>query len=106
MAQIRHHQGMGLKILMEISQINEECRLIVLQHHERYNGTGYPRKLHGDHLHIYGRICSAVNAYDALISKRPYKLSLQPFDEFKIIRDEMLGYFQRDIFEKFILLFK
>ncbi len=105
MAQIRRHPGLGFKLLTETSQINEECRLIVLQHHERHNGTGYPRKLQGEDIHIYGRICSVADVYDALISTRPYKPSLKPFEALKIMRDEMLGHFQKDIFEKFVLLF-
>ena len=83
----------------------EECRSIVVQHHERNDGTGYPRKIRGNDIHIYGRICSVADVYDALVSKRPYKPSLQPFEALKIMRDEMLGHFQKDIFEKFVLLF-
>jgi HD-GYP domain-containing protein (c-di-GMP phosphodiesterase class II) len=105
MAQIRRHPSMGFKLLTETRQINDECRLIVLQHHERNNGTGYPRNLRADDIHIYGRICSVADVYDALVSKRPYKPSLKPFEALKIMRDEMLGHFQRDIFEKFVLLF-
>lgn len=106
MTQIRRHPGMGFKLLTETKQINEECRLIVLQHHERNNGTGYPRKLRSEDIHIYGRICSVADVYDALVSKRPYKPSLKPFEALKIMRDEMLGHFQKDIFEKFVLLFR
>lgn len=105
MTQIRRHPSMGFKLLTETRQINDECRLIVLQHHERNNGTGYPRKLRAEEIHIYGRICSVADVYDALVSKRPYKPSLKPFEALKIMRDEMLGHFQKDIFEKFVLLF-
>lgn len=105
MNQIRRHPGMGFKLLTETKQIDDECRLIVLQHHERNDGTGYPRKIRGNDIHIYGRICSVADVYDALVSKRPYKPSLEPFAALKIMRDEMLGHFQKDIFEKFVLLF-
>ena len=103
---MRKHPSMGFKLLTETKQINEECRLIVLQHHERNNGTGYPQKMRGEDIHVYGRICSVADVYDALVSVRPYKQKLNPFEALKLMRDEMLGHFQKEIFEKFVLLFK
>jgi HD-GYP domain-containing protein (c-di-GMP phosphodiesterase class II) len=64
---------MGFRLLNETKQIGMESRLIVLQHHERENGAGYPKKMRGDEIHIYGRICSVADVFDALVSKRPYK---------------------------------
>lgn len=103
---MRKHPGMGFKLLTETRQINEESKLIVLQHHERYNGTGYPKQMRGDDIHIYGRICSVADVFDALVSKRPYKKPLNPFEALKVMKDEMLGHFHKEIFEKFVLLFK
>lgn len=103
---MRKHPSMGFKLLTETKQINEECRLIVLQHHERNDGTGYPRKMRGNDIHIYGRICSIADVFDALISERPYKQKLKPFEALKLMRDEMLGHFHKEVFEKFVLLFK
>ncbi|MGV8057708.1 MAG: HD-GYP domain-containing protein [Smithellaceae bacterium] len=106
MSLMRKHPSMGFKLLTETKQINEECRLIVLQHHERNDGTGYPRKMRGDDIHIYGRICSVADVFDALVSERPYKQKLKPFEALRLMRNEMLGHFQKEVFEKFVLLFK
>lgn len=103
---MRKHPGMGFKLLTETRQINDESRLIVLQHHERQNGTGYPRRLRGEDIHVYGRICSVADVFDALVSKRPYKAQLKPFEALKIMKGEMLDHFHKEIFETFILLFK
>ena len=103
---MRKHPSMGFKILHETKQISIESRLIVLQHHERDNGSGYPRKLRGEDIHIYGRICSVADVFDALVSKRPYKAQLKPFDALKLMKEEMLGHFHKDVFEKFVLLFR
>jgi len=103
---MRKHPSMGFQLLTETNQINEESRLIVLQHHERENGTGYPQKMRGEEIHIYGRICSVADVFDALVSERPYKQMLKPFEALKLMRDEMLGHFQKEVFEKFVLLFK
>ncbi|MEE9913862.1 MAG: DUF3391 domain-containing protein [Deltaproteobacteria bacterium] len=106
MAIMRRHPSLGFKLLHETKQISEESRLIVLQHHERHNGTGYPKQLRGEEIHIYGRICSVADVFDALVSKRPYKAQLNLFQALTLMKEEMLDHFQKDVFEKFVLLFK
>jgi HD-GYP domain-containing protein (c-di-GMP phosphodiesterase class II) len=106
MNEMRKHPSMGFKLLNETKQINDESRLIVLQHHERANGLGYPQKMRGNDIHIYGRICSVADVFDALVSKRPYKKKLEPFEALKVMKNEMLDHFHSDIFEKFVLLLK
>jgi len=103
---MRRHPGMGFNLLHETKQISEESRLIVLQHHERHNGTGYPRKLRGEEIHMYGRICSVADVFDALVSKRPYKAQMNLFQALKLMKEEMLDHFHKEVFEKFVLLFK
>ena len=102
---IQGHPAMGYQLLHETKQISEESRLIILEHHERQDGTGYPWKLRGEEIHIYGRICSVADVFDALVSKRPYKPQIKPVDAFKIMKEEMLDHFQKDIFRKFVMLF-
>lgn len=104
-AEMRKHPGMGFRILNEARQMGDESRLIVLQHHERHNGLGYPRRLRGDEIHVYGKICSVADVFDALASKRNYRAQLTAFDALKTMKEEMLDHFQKDIFEKFVLLF-
>jgi HD-GYP domain-containing protein (c-di-GMP phosphodiesterase class II) len=105
MAVMRRHPGMGYNLLLETKQISEESKLIVLQHHERYNGMGYPKKLRGEEIHIYGRICSVADVFDALVSKRPYKAQLNHFEALRLMKNEMLDHFHRQVFERFVLLF-
>lgn len=47
--------------------------IISLTHHEKFDGTGYPKGLVGEDIHIYGRITTIADVFDALTSKRPYK---------------------------------
>lgn len=105
MGVMRKHPGFGFKLLNETKQIGEESRLIVLQHHERENGTGYPKRMRGDEIHIYGRICSVADVFDALVSKRPYRQMRKPFEALKIMKEEMLDHFHKEVFEKFVRLF-
>jgi len=105
MQEVRKHPFLGYKILLDAKQLTEECRIIVMQHHEREDGTGYPNRLKGKDIHVYGRICSLADVYDALTSERPYKQGLPPFDALKLMKEQMLHHFGQDLFDKFVLLF-
>ena len=106
MNQMRTHPYQGYKILKEADELSEECEYIVLQHHERYDGNGYPKRLKGDEIHIYGRICCLADVFDALTAERSYKESMSKFNALKLMRDEMHDFFSRDLLEPFILLFR
>jgi HD-GYP domain-containing protein (c-di-GMP phosphodiesterase class II) len=86
--------------------MGDECRLIIMQHHEQHDGSGYPRRLRGNEIHIYGKICSVADVFDALVSKRPHKTQINPFEALKFMKEEMFDHFSKDIFEKFVLPFK
>jgi len=106
MNQMKRHPDVGYKILHETGQLTDECGKIVLQHHERVDGMGYPQALRGKEIHIYGRICSIADVFDALTTERPYRKKLEPFQALTLMKNEMMHHFQRDIFEHFVMLFK
>jgi HD-GYP domain-containing protein (c-di-GMP phosphodiesterase class II) len=107
MSEMKRHPNLGFHLLQEAKQMTTELKLIVLQHHEKINGTGYPSGLKADNIHIYGRICAIADIFDALTSKRPYKEQMPSFAALKIMKEEMVpSHIQKDLFEKFILLFK
>lgn len=106
MREMKRHPAHGFRILNEARELTDECKLIVLEHHERYDGSGYPRGLRGDEIHVYARICSIADVYDALTSERSYKRPMAPFDALKLMKEEMLGHFSRELFEKFVMLFR
>jgi HD-GYP domain-containing protein (c-di-GMP phosphodiesterase class II) len=103
--EMRKHPQYGYDILAETKQLTEECKRIVLQHHERFDGRGYPMQLKGEEIHLYGRICSIADVFDALASKRPYRKGLRPFEALNIMKGEMMEHFHKELFQKFVLLF-
>jgi HD-GYP domain-containing protein (c-di-GMP phosphodiesterase class II) len=105
MGRMRTHPYQGYKILQSADALTEECKYIVLQHHELFNGTGYPKRLKGDEIHIYGKICCIADIFDALTSERSYKKGLNSYDALKLMKEKMLGHFQHDLFDAFVLLF-
>lgn len=106
MKEVKRHPALGFKILNETKQLTEECKLIVLYHHERDDGKGYPKGLKGDGIHVYGRICMIADVYDALTSDRPYRKKMTPYGALELMGKEMRNHFQRDLLEQFILMFK
>ena len=105
MDKIRSHPYQGYKILKEANQLTEECMIIVMQHHEREDGTGYPRSIKSDAIHTYGRICSIADVYDALTAERSYKKRMDTFPALKFMKEKMLNHFQQEVFETFVMLF-
>jgi len=105
MQEVRQHPLLGYKLLDQTKQLTEECKIIVMQHHEREDGNGYPNHMKGKDIHIYGRICSMADVYDALTSERPYKSGLTTFEALRVMKEQMLNHFSQDLFDKFVLLF-
>lgn len=65
---LRHHPEKSLAILEEDPAISKEVKMIVAQHHEHYDGTGYPKGLHGKEIYDLAKIVSIANAFDELVS--------------------------------------
>jgi len=102
---MKKHPAWGYEILMETGDMTEEAAHIVLEHHERTDGSGYPSGKAGDEIHIYARICAIADAYDALTTKRCYKSAKRPFDALKVMQKEMAQEFDPEFFATFVMLF-
>ena len=72
---IKAHPLIGEEILEPIDTLSE-VRQTIIQHHERYDGKGYPYGLRGDELSLKARILSLVDTFDAMMSDRPYRKAL------------------------------
>lgn len=70
---MRQHPMIGARILAEVDGYFQVLAQVVMSHHERWDGQGYPRGLKGQEIPLAARILSVADAYDAMISRRPYK---------------------------------
>ena len=71
---MKGHAHLGSEMLASSPRkIMQVAALIAGQHHEKYDGTGYPNGLRGEEIHPFARIVALADVYDALVSKRVYK---------------------------------
>jgi len=75
--------------------------IVAYEHHEKWDGTGYPRKLSGEEIHIYGRITALADVFDALGSDRVYKKSWNDEKIFKLLNDEKGKHFDPTLVDLF-----
>lgn len=84
---IKEHVRIGYRIL-DSGAIDPMAKNIVLYHHEKWAGGGYPEGLSGENIPLEARIVSIADVYDALVSKRVYKNAFPPEEALSIIREE------------------
>jgi len=70
---IQRHPRYGFEIVQNAGGFSAEIYNIILEHHERYDGTGYPNGLVNDKIHMMAKIIAVCDVYDALNSNRPYR---------------------------------
>jgi HD-GYP domain-containing protein (c-di-GMP phosphodiesterase class II) len=85
---VQRHTEWGHKLLAELGGFGEPVRRLVLDHHERLDGTGYPRGLTANDLDLDTRILAVCDVYDALISKRVYRDAWSHEDAMELLRRE------------------
>lgn len=77
-------------------------QIIALQHHEKWDGTGYPNGLAGKNIHIFGRIVMVVDVFDALMSERPYKKPYSLEETVRIMSDGRGTFFDPELLALFL----
>jgi len=98
------HTTIGGKILSDAERypVIYAGSIIARQHHEKWDGSGYPSRLKGADIHLFARIVSIVDVFDALSSERPYKTAF-PLEKSISIMEEGRGvFFDPDLLDLFI----
>ena len=99
---IKQHQTLSEPIISSMSGLSEMSRQVSLLHHEKLDGSGYPKGLSGNEISLVGRMSAIVDIYDALTAARCYKGPLSPAAAFKILRSMTPHQLDGDLLDKFI----
>ncbi len=100
---MKTHAYQGAKLFdLDFSELDRLCYDIAYTHHEKYDGSGYPRGLKGEAIPFAGRICAIADVYDALICRRTYKEAWKEEDVLKAIKDESGKHFDPQLVEIFL----
>jgi len=100
---MKRHPVIGHEILKgSASKYVRMGALIALGHHERYDGTGYPNGLEGDHIPLCARIVAVADVYDALTSVRPYKTAWPSEQAFEHLAAQRGRHFDARLVEAFL----
>ncbi len=102
---IKKHPEIGYRILSATPEYSEIAQDI-LSHHERYDGKGYPRGLVGEEIPIRARIISIADAFDAMISDRPYRKAMTTYEAIEEIKRNSGSQFDPEISKIFLDLFE
>ncbi len=103
---MRAHPKSGYEILSQTGFMSDEAKLIILEHHERDDGTGYPGSLKSHEIHPYARICRLADVYEALTSDRAYHKRRSTFQALKLMKEKVLVDMDSEFFECFVRLFE
>lgn len=85
---VQSHVEEGLAVLEATAHLAETSAAVVLEHHERYNGCGYPYRMAGDEISAAGRMAAIVDAYEAMTSDRPYRPAISPSHALRQLFDQ------------------
>ncbi|MCG7948521.1 MAG: HD domain-containing protein [Candidatus Thiodiazotropha taylori] len=100
---MQRHTLLGYEILKDsLSKYIQTGAIIALNHHEKYNGKGYPNNLNGDEIPLEARIVAVADVFDALVSDRPYKKSWSIEKAIDYISQERGSHFDPDCADAFL----
>ncbi|WP_198003929.1 HD-GYP domain-containing protein [Thermosinus carboxydivorans] len=84
---VRQHPRVGCDMLRPLA-MEDSVLTIIAQHHERYDGSGYPAGIRGSEISLLAGIVAIADAFDAVTSERSYRLRLEPRQAFALIKKE------------------
>jgi HD-GYP domain-containing protein (c-di-GMP phosphodiesterase class II) len=100
--QIRTHPIHAYRVITKELKYPDDIGIIALQHHERWDGQGYPRKLKGEDINLSGRIVTVADAYVAMINERPYRDSLIGYSAMKNVLSDNGRHFDPRVLKAFL----
>jgi HD-GYP domain-containing protein (c-di-GMP phosphodiesterase class II) len=99
--EIKKHPGYGKEYLKEIPNIPEPTKCVVFEHHENFDGTGYPRGLKEDEINRLAKVVTIADVFDALTTNRSYHKAMPPSQALNTMFGMQPGKFDPTVFKSF-----
>ena len=100
-AVVRSHPALGHKMLSDGANLDSMALDVCLHHHEKTDGSGYPKGLKGEQISLYARMGAVCDVYDAITSNRPYKSGWDPAESMRRMGEWVGGHFDPAVFQAF-----
>lgn len=98
---VKTHPEEGHKLLLEGSSVSDVTKDVCLHHHEKIDGSGYPKGLNSETMSLFAKMGAVCDVYDAVTSNRPYKAGWDPAESIKRMA-EWKGHFDPLVFQAFV----
>lgn len=99
---VSKHPIFGYELVRKHEKIPRRSANVVYQHHERYNGAGYPQGLAGEEIDYFARIAAIADVYDAITADRVYQQGITPFAAIRVLKSLGSFHFDLEILEHFV----
>jgi response regulator RpfG family c-di-GMP phosphodiesterase len=101
-AVMKAHAELGFSILNHSERpLLKAAAIVAHEHHEKWDGSGYPRGLRGEQIHVYGRIVAIADVFDALTCHRVYRRAMDPRSALALMREGRGAHFDPSLFDIF-----
>ncbi len=101
-SKIMRHSRYGYDLLKTISAVPYDVLMIVISHHENYDGSGYPKGKAGDSIPYLARVVRVLDTYDALTSPRPHRPAVEPLEAGRSLQENVGVLFDRKVVTSFL----
>jgi putative nucleotidyltransferase with HDIG domain len=99
--EVKKHTTNGFNLLRNLPNVPLTAAHCAFQHHERLDGSGYPRGVKGDEIHLFGRILAVADVFDAVTSNRVYRQAMLPHEGLEILYAGCGQHFEQRMVEAF-----
>jgi len=99
---IKTHPQAGYEMLCASSDVPAMALDVCLHHHEKMDGSGYPKRLHGEQISLFAKMGAVCDVYDAITSNRPYKTGWDPAESLRKMAEWSKGHFDPKVFQAFV----
>jgi putative nucleotidyltransferase with HDIG domain len=99
---IKTHPVEGYRLLKAGKDVDEVVLDVCLHHHEKTDGSGYPKGLKADEISLFAKMGAVCDVYDAITSNRPYKLGWDPAESLRKMAEWANGHFDGKVFQAFV----